>query len=214
VISFITAIASKAQGDTTQVWTNQTWLEAKEDIEYIKKEKKKAELEFDEIEFAQGDAFWSFDWLDNPAVKFIVIGLVIILLIVALIYLLRGSSISDKKVTSDLDFQLAKLEEEVLESDFDKYLRLALEKEDYRIAVRILFLQLLQKMHENSLIFWKKDKTNQDFLNETRQKPNYVHFRDLTLAFEIVWYGDQKITKEQFNQLQLQFNSFKSKISS
>ncbi len=214
MILFITTLVSAAQSDSSRVWTNQTWLETKEDIEYIKKEKKKVELEFDEIEFAQDNSFWSFDWLDRPAAKFFIITLVIILLIIALIYLLKGSHVSDKKITADLDFQLARLEEEVLESDFDKYLKLALEKEDYRVAVRILFLQLLQKMHESSWILWKKDKTNQDFLNETRQKPNYTHFRDLTLVFEIVWYGDQKITKEQFGQLQSQFNLFKNKLSS
>jgi hypothetical protein len=209
-VTVFSHLISYAATDSTKVWTNDTWREAKEGIEYIEKAKEEPQIDLDDIDVDTPD--WNFNWLNNEMIKFLIILVVIILLAAALIYLLSGPSRKDKKVKTDLTFELAKLEEEVLESDFDKYLALALSKEDYRSAVRILFLHLLQSLHENNWIIWKKDKTNQDFLNETRHRPNYIQFRDLTLAFEIVWYGDQNINKEQYYQLQEIFNSFRNQI--
>lgn len=201
-----------SQSDSTGIWTNDAWRESKEGIAYSKIEKKEAEnidLDIDEGWF---DLDWNFDWLKSPYTKFIVIAIVIILLAAALVYFLSANVKGDKTVKTDLEFDLLQMEEAVLESDFDRFLRLALESNDYRVAVRILFLRLLQKLHESEWIVWKKNKTNQDFLNEVRSKENYIQFRDLTLAFEIVWYGDQKITKEQFDHLQNLFDLFQNKI--
>jgi len=210
VCSFTLSMVS--QSDSTGIWTNDAWRESKEGIAYSKIEKKEAEnidLDIDEGWF---DLDWNFDWLKSPYTKFIVIAIVIILLAAALVYFLSANVKGDKTVKTDLEFDLLQMEEAVLESDFDRFLRLALESNDYRVAVRILFLRLLQKLHESEWIVWKKNKTNQDFLNEVRSKENYIQFRDLTLAFEIVWYGDQKITKEQFDHLQNLFDLFQNKI--
>jgi hypothetical protein len=201
-----------SQPDSTGLWTNEAWRESKDGIAYSKIETKEVDnvdLDIDEGWF---DLDWNFSWLKSPYTKFIVIAIVIILLSAALVYFLSGNIKGDKTVKTDLEFDLLQMEEAVLESDFDRFLRLALESNDYRIAVRILFLRLLQRLHEAEWIVWKKNKTNQDFLNEVRGRENYVQFRDLTLAFEIVWYGDQKITKQQFDQLQNLFDSFQNNI--
>ena len=210
VLLFAPALSS--QPDSTGLWTNEAWKESKEGIAYSKVEKKDAEeldLDIDEGWF---DLDWNLSWLRSPYTKFVIIAIVIVLLASAIVYFLGGNVKGDKSVKTDLDFDLLKMEEDVLESDFDRFLRLALEGNDYRVAVRILFLRLLQKLHEAEWIIWKKNKTNQDFLNEVRRRENYIQFRDLTLAFEIVWYGDQKITKEQFDQLQDLFNSFQNNL--
>ena len=201
-----------SQSDSTGIWTNEAWRESKEGIAYSKIEKK--EVEDLDIDIDEGwfDLDWNFDWLQSPYTKFIIIAVVIILLAAALVYFLSANVKGDKSVKTDLEFDLLHMEEAVLESDFDRFLRLALEGNDYRVAVRILFLRLLQKLHESEWIIWKKNKTNQDFLNEVRNRENYIQFRDLTLAFEIVWYGDQKITKEQFDQLEYLFNSFQNNL--
>lgn len=201
-----------SQSDSTGIWTNEAWRESKEGIAYSKIEKK--EVEDLDIDIDEGwfDLDWNFDWLKSPYTKFIIIAIVIILLAAALVYFLSANVKGDKSVKTDLEFDLLQMEEAVLESDFDRFLRLALEGNDYRVAVRILFLRLLQKLHESEWIIWKKNKTNQDFLNEVRNRENYIQFRDLTLAFEIVWYGDQKITKEQFDQLEYLFNSFQNNL--
>lgn len=201
-----------SQSDSTGIWTNQAWRESKEGIAYSKVEKKEVENIDLDIEEGWFDLDWNFNWLKTPYTKFFIIAIVIILLAAALVYFLSANVKGDKTVKTDLEFDLLQMEEAVLESDFDRFLRLALESNDYRIAMRILFLRLLQKLHEAEWIVWKKNKTNQDFLNEVRGRENYVQFRDLTLAFEIVWYGDQKITKQQFDQLQNLFDSFQNKI--
>jgi hypothetical protein len=67
--------------------------------------------------------------------------------------------------------------------------------------VRILYLSTIQQLNSTGLILWKKDKTNKDFLREMRKHSNYKTFRDITLAYEIVWYGDRQIELQQFTSL-------------
>jgi hypothetical protein len=92
-------------------------------------------------------------------------------------------------------------EENFIETDLEKLLRIALESNDYRSAVRILYLSTIQQLNSTGLILWKKDKTNKDFLREMRKHSNYKTFRDITLAYEIVWYGDRQIELQQFTSL-------------
>jgi Domain of unknown function (DUF4129) len=64
-----------------------------------------------------------------------------------------------------------------------------------------------------NLIAWKKDKTNRDYLNEIRGRNNYNDFRQLTLVYEIVWYGDTPVKQEEFSNVHRLFNTFKSNLN-
>lgn len=214
VVAFSLALTGAAQVDsvsttknsTEKTWDETEWEKAKEGIKYVNKDKPEKEEESDlpNMEFEPP----SFEWINKPLVKVIFVVILIALLAFTLYKLFTGSSDKKVKDIKDLGYSLEYLEDNIEESDFDRFLRMALESSDYRSAVRILFLKCLQGLHLKDLIRWKKDKTNNDFLNEMRPHGSYKQFRNLTLAFEIVWYGDTAITEEQFNFLQKEFNAF------
>ncbi|NNE29044.1 MAG: DUF4129 domain-containing protein [Saprospiraceae bacterium] len=60
----------------------------------------------------------------------------------------------------------------------------------------------------NGYIRWKKDKTNRAYLRENKEPTRQSTFASLTLAFERIWYGRGEISKEQYQQLEPEFNSF------
>lgn len=201
-----------AEADSTVLWKDDSWEKAKNGIEYTQKEKKEKKEETEIVEEITYDD-WNFDWVKSPLTKFVVIIVVLIILSVTIVYLLRGTGKGpDRKITEEMSFDLIRLEEDVPESDFDRFLRLCLDRGDFKTAVRVLYLQLLQQMHHAQWIAWKKNKTNREFLNEVRGRQHYKVFRDLTLAYEIVWYGEQPVNAAQYKGLEEAFHSLKEKV--
>jgi hypothetical protein len=185
-----------------KVWTDEEWKKAVEGIEYIEEAKKeKKEEDNNEFKIPETSSSWDGAWLKSPTTKVVVILITIALLIFTLIKLLGKTGNANAKVYMD-NISIEELtEENFIETDLEKLLRIALESNDYRSAVRILYLSTIQQLNSTGLILWKKDKTNKDFLREMRKHSNYKTFRDITLAYEIVWYGDRQIELQQFTSL-------------
>jgi hypothetical protein len=204
--------------DTSRLWTTEQWEKATEGLDYSdpneKKEEKKTEEEFnlpDDTGFNFLESLNRF--FTSPLGKTIMLFLIIGLLAFTLFKLLTRAQVNkDHRIQADLAYFLEHLEESFEESDMDRMLRLALEATDHKTAVRILYLRLLQLLHLQRWIVWKKDKTNRDFLNEMRTHEGYQPFRALTLAYEIVWYGNTEITRSDFDRLNAMFAEFQSTL--
>ena len=103
--------------------------------------------------------------------------------------------------------------EDIKELEIDRLLREAISSGNYRLVVRIYFLGLLQKLDEDHLIKWKKDKTNQDYLSELFSKT--IHFEEvkrLTIAYEQVWYGDHNFPVHTYEQIISSFKAIDQKL--
>jgi hypothetical protein len=197
-----------------KVWTDEEWKKAVEGIEYIEnaKEEKKEE-DSNDFKIPENASSWDGEWLKSPTTKVVVIIITLALLIFTLIKLLGKTGNANAKVYTD-NINIEELtEENFIETDLEKLLRLALESNDYRSAVRILYLSTIQQLNTTGLILWKKDKTNKDFLREMRKHSEYKTFRDITLAYEIVWYGDRQIELQQFTSLKNIVDNFSQKIN-
>ncbi|MBC6610784.1 DUF4129 domain-containing protein [Hymenobacter sp. BT507] len=72
---------------------------------------------------------------------------------------------------------------------------------NYRLAVRLGYLQSLHALSERHLIDWQPDKTNHHYLLELTNTPWQAPFADLTRQFEYVWYGEQPLTARLYEQL-------------
>ena len=70
------------------------------------------------------------------------------------------------------------------------------------------FLQVLQQLQGASLIQWKKDKTNREYLRDLRGTPYAGDFSQLTLIFEKVRYGAYIPERVEFAFLERDFQSF------
>jgi len=90
----------------------------------------------------------------------------------------------------------------------------ALNNKNYRLAIRLHYLQLLKMLSEKGVIHYQPDKTNFDYLLQVRSTPHYSDFSGLTRQYEYSWYGLFPISQSQYEQIDLLFTNFQKKISS
>jgi Domain of unknown function (DUF4129) len=131
----------------------------------------------------------------------------VIALVAGLFYVLIGQGLFLKNsavAPPKADFDLADIENNLHETDLDRYLRTAITNNDYRLAVRLYYLNVLKQYSLHEVIIWKKDKTNGEYLTEVRRKndPTYPDFRTVTLLFERVWYGEKVINERDYTAIQ------------
>ena len=110
---------------------------------------------------------------------------------------------SRKNLSSDI----AVVEEEYT-NDPDSLLRTAIRNGNYRLAVRYLYLQSLQRLSEKKLIEINANKTNYEYVMEVRKHKFANEFASLTLQYEYVWYGEYPVNERLFEQIQSSFTQF------
>ena len=117
-----------------------------------------------------------------------------------IIYLsLSNIDIKDKDIKGDSEF--IEDHEDIENIDALSLYDKALEEDDYRTAVRMKFIEILQHLSQVKLIKWKIDKTNRDYVRELRGTEYGPKFLKAASIYEEVWYGNTSINKEQFNAL-------------
>ena len=147
------------------------------------------------------------------------IGTVIQVLVILLATVLIGWVIfrmiqqpSNRKIDANVVVTLENLEEHLVESDLDRFLREALEAGKYPDAVRIQFLRIMKSLDQKGHIKWAKEKTNRDYL---RELSNFAHIKDLrtqTRIYEKVWYGNMEVDRPLYDTLAPAFEALFRKI--
>lgn len=141
----------------------------------------------------------------------------IILLIAGVIYIIV---LALQQVTDDDDVdiytaeELVTEEEDIREMDLDGMLRDALASGDHKLAIRARFLILLRSLTEKDLITWSQEKTNRDYIRELRKQPYIETFKQLTLRFELAWYGDQDVRQDDYTSFEVLTDDISSALSS
>ncbi len=130
---------------------------------------------------------------------------IIIALIVGLFYFISKSDagfIRNKKDTESIDIYNT---EHIETIDFALKVQEALQQQNYRIAIRFLYLNLLKEMSLKNLIIWELDKTNHEYLLEMRSHILEKAFSKTTFLYEYAWYGDFIISKELYLSIEPEF---------
>lgn len=164
---------------------------------------------------------WFYDKLGNLlinrhsslAVKWFVILLGASALIF-LVYKLLGMDIMhifERKSHSDRT-QLMDQTENIHAIDFDVALQQAIESNNFKSAIRLLYLKSLKELTDKRYIDWQPGKTNQTYIQELREKPFQANFALLTNQFEYTWYGDFNVQKQHFIIIKEAFNTFNTAI--
>lgn len=125
----------------------------------------------------------------------IVLVLMIIGVIVLIMYILY-KVLDFKKVDNNQKTILGEIIKSDTKSDY--FLGRAGKMEDdkrYRDSIRLGFIGLLLKLHENKIIFLEEVKTNKEFVNEVRYKNgSYVDdFQIIVDYFNEVYYGNKNV---------------------
>ena len=106
------------------------------------------------------------------------------------------------------------LDENIYQIDFDDRVARAVEDRNYRLAVRLLYLQTLKNLADSGLIRWQPNKTNRQYAYELTGNPKRLRFEQLTTQFEYAWYGDFPVDENRFGTIRSQFKQFNDEASS
>lgn len=150
-----------------------------------------------------GSGFWS------AFMKFLMIGILVFVIAVLLVNIIGKGNIlkpSGKRISADVsNFSLEQVEEKLYESDLDGFIREAVEKGNYALAIRLYYLAVIKELSLSKVIKWKRDKTNRDYLREMASSALHQPFKEATRAFEHIWYGEHALQKEEYDRLKPRF---------
>lgn len=138
--------------------------------------------------------------------------MVIIAMVIFLLVFLISNLKIDKNLEKPMEMNFDEIEN-IEEVDTYKGLDYFLEKGDYREGFRMLFLRVLQKLQLDKVIDWKKEKTNRDYVQEMKKDSRSGEFNRLANSFEFIWYGDQPIEKQEFENSLPLFDAFLDDIN-
>ena len=138
--------------------------------------------------------------------KFIIYGLLIVFAIYILVKLLMGDKASaffsrDNKVVAPLNIQ----EEHIENIDLDSYIKNALKEENYRLAIRYMYLKSHKLLSLNNSINWHFEKTNSDYLREIESEGLREAFKKTSYLYDNIWYGEFALDKTGFENAKKDF---------
>jgi hypothetical protein len=139
---------------------------------------------------------------------YILIGFAVLLIIIQLLRL--GNVFSRRKGKIKLNYQ--EIEEDINEMKFEDLIRDALQKGNYRYAIRLHYLRTLKDLSDRNLIKWKPEKTNLEYMREMRRHQHGDAFEQLTDIFDWVWYGEFEVNESNYRTLQEPFDLLHQKL--
>ena len=152
--------------------------------------------------------------LDFNTISTIFIYLLIAIVAAGLAYIIYGivknsfSNKQNKKISKNSLLDFKEIEDNLPDIDLKPRLDEALDKGLFKLALRIRYLMIIQKLIVLGSIAWKKNKTNGDFLDEMRDTDRFPDFFGLTLVYERVWYGDLDLDSQGYSLLSGNFSQF------
>lgn len=187
------------------------WKKIKDDKAFIyqrikpkpKKEKQQELPRFDIISIFTSGIF--------KALLFALVGFALLFIIYHL--LLNNEILFRKRKDIQPKVEAYDFEEVENFSEWEKALQLALAQNNYRLAVRILYLQTLHQLDEKKLIRFEKQKTNWHYVSQMNTTPFGTNFIILTNYFDYVWYGEFKVNAQLFSEIESVFKNFQTDIS-
>lgn len=136
--------------------------------------------------------------------------------IALLLWFLSSGNISlfrrSKKIANDKDENTEPVTENIFELNYEKEINSAVAAADYRLAIRLLYLQTLKQLSERNIINYSNQKTNSDYLFQLAETGYYKNFFRLTRNFEYTWYGQFQLSRNAFETMQKDFLNFKQQL--
>ena len=129
----------------------------------------------------------------------IILFLVMIAAILAFIYNKRPELFMRNRRKKAIPYDVEK--ENIHEINFDVEIDSALRSGDYRLAVRLVYLQTLRILSDSKQINWQIHKTPTEYLYEVKDKGIKLPFSELTNHFLHVRYGNRSASVELYETM-------------
>jgi hypothetical protein len=139
---------------------------------------------------------------NSPVFSFLIYAVFFVIFVMLLILLIGGNFQTFFSKNKNVQGVVAPfIEEEIANTDFDLLISQELEKGNLNLAVRFLYLKLLQVLSQQHLINWQKDKTNREYIQELSNVDFSSDFKRVTNSYEYIWYGKFQISMDMFNDV-------------
>lgn len=151
------------------------------------------------------------DWLQNLLWIIILcsfIGVVIWYLASSNVALFRRES-----KTIATDDEAGEIPDDIFSIGYEKEITKAVAAGNFRLAVRLWYLRTLKELSDRSLIAYRPEKPDGDYVLSLYGSRYYRDFFQLTRAFEYTWYGQFALTAETYQSVQASFQQFKNSLS-
>src|SRR5450432_1163132 len=156
-------------------------------------------------------SFWNF--FRNKAVQWILF-LGVIAIILYGIYLLAKENNFKWLNRNSQHNQLRETESARQESvDYDEAIRKYQSEGNYPMAIRYMYLRLIQTAVVKNIIQIRESSTNAEILRAFGSHPLAGEFRYLATAYEYIYFGDFNFNQEIFEGLKKRFDVFQQKLS-
>lgn len=154
------------------------------------------------------------DFTQQTWFRFIIWFIIIGVFLAAIIYFLFQNKISFfSKESASLSQEKAEDNENIFELSYGNLIHKAEAEQNYRFAVRLMFLQTLKLLSETNHIKYQPDYTNLHYLQQMYQSKLYNDFSKITRSYEYVWYGKFEISAEKYATIKNNFLTLQNKIA-
>jgi len=102
--------------------------------------------------------------------------------------------------------------EDIYTINYDAEISKAIASQNFRLALRLMYLQTLKSLSEKEWIQYKQERTNSDYLMQLYGKPFYPLFFQLTRHFEYAWYGQFAVSPTAFERIRDNFEQLKTAV--
>ena len=102
--------------------------------------------------------------------------------------------------------------EDIFNINYQREIEKAINAENYRFAIRLMFLKLLKNLSNKNIIQYRQERTNFEYLSQLFSTGYYNDFFRLTRNYEYTWYGKFEVSPEAFGTIKTEFENFDRKL--
>lgn len=104
-------------------------------------------------------------------------------------------------------------DEDIFHLSYTKLIQQAEKEKDYRVAIRLMFLQTLKLLSDTNIIHYQADYTDLHYLQQLNQSKYYNKFFTVMRSYEYAWYGKFNIPAERYTAIKNDFLTLQHKIT-
>ena len=123
----------------------------------------------------------------------------------------NGRTLFSKKATAFPGVDLS--QQHITQVDFTILLEKALADKDYRLAIRYQYLISLKVLATQEKISWEFHKTNLDYIQELSNTSLKETFGKISYIYDYIWYGEQPIDQQKYQQAVGTFHHLKQQLN-
>lgn len=170
------------------------------------------------------DRFWNWilellfgkaDYETRQNAQNVVLWVLAIAGVILIIWLLTRSEFTSflRGNTKNTPFNFSDLEEDISSIDFNERITKAINIEDYRLAIRWLYLKQLYVLNEKKAINYQPYKTNIDYSHELLNASFLQSFKSISRIYDYVWYGEYPINAKTYQEFESEFKQFEQNLN-